>query len=69
VTREMYDIISMLHQERSLTIVMISHDIGAALRYADRILHMSQNGIFLGTPDEYRQSELGRAFAGGVRHD
>lgn len=69
VTREMYDIISMLHQERSLTIVMISHDIGAALRYADRILHMSQNGIFLGTPDEYRQSDLGRAFAGGITHD
>lgn len=69
VTREMYDIISMLHQERNLTIVMISHDIGAALKYADRILHMSQSGIFIGTPDEYRHSELGRAFAGGIRHD
>lgn len=69
VTREMYDVISMLHRERGLTIVMISHDIGTALRYADRILHMSQSGIFLGTPDEYRQSELGRAFAGGIRHD
>ena len=69
VTREMYDVINMLHNERKLTIVMISHDINTALRYADRILHMSQDGIFLGTPDEYRQSELGRAFAGGVRHD
>lgn len=69
VTREMYDIISMLHEERNLTIVMISHDIGAALKYADRILHMSQSGIFIGTPDEYRHSELGRAFAGGIRHD
>lgn len=69
VTREMYDVISMLHRERKLTIVMISHDIGTALRYADRILHMSQSGVFLGTPDEYCQSELGRAFAGGIRHD
>ncbi len=69
VTREMYDIIDMLHKKHGLTIVMISHDIGAALRYADRILHMSQSGVFLGTPDEYRQSELGRAFAGGIRHD
>lgn len=65
VTREMYDIISMLHRERQLTIVMISHDIGAALAHADRILHMSQEGFFLGTPDEYRQSDLGRVFAGG----
>lgn len=69
VTREMYDIISMLHEEQNLTNVMISHDIGAALKYADRILHMSQSGIFIGTPDEYRHSELGRAFAGGIRHD
>ena len=69
VTREMYDVISMLHATQQLTIVMISHDIGAALHYADRILHMSQSGLFLGTPDEYRQSELGRAFAGGVQHD
>ncbi len=69
VTREMYDVINMLHNERELTIVMISHDISTALRYADRILHMSQEGIFLGTPDEYRRSELGRAFAGGVGHD
>ncbi len=66
VTREMYDIISMLHREQELTIVMISHDIGAALTHADRILHMSQSAIFLGTPDEYRRSEAGRAFAGGI---
>ncbi len=69
VTREMYEVISMLHNRQKLTVVMISHDISTALTSADRILHMSQNGIFLGTPDEYRQSELGRAFAGGVRHD
>ena len=69
VTREMYDVISMLHREQNLTIVMISHDISAALQYADRILHMSQDGVFLGTPDEYRQSEYGRAFAGGIRCD
>lgn len=69
VTREMYDVISMLHEQQKLTVVMISHDISTALNSADRILHMSQNGVFLGTPDEYRQSELGRAFAGGVRHD
>lgn len=66
VTREMYDVISMLHRQQKLTVVMISHDISTALTYADRILHMSQNGVFLGTPDEYRASELGRAFAGGV---
>ena len=68
VTREMYDVISMLHRERKLTIVMISHDIQAALTYSDRILHMAHGGMFLGTPEEYRQSAMGRTFAGGEGH-
>jgi len=68
VTREMYDIISMLHRERGLTVVMISHDISAALAYADRILHLSHDGFFLGTTEEYLHSPLGRAFAGGAAH-
>lgn len=65
VTREMYEIIQMLHRNRGLTVVMISHDIGAALTYADRILHMSHGVPFLGTPEAYRASDLGRLFAGG----
>ena len=67
VTREMYDVISMLHRERGLTVVMISHDIGASLQYADRILHMSHGATFLGTPSDYLKSSQGRIFAGGEK--
>lgn len=65
VTREMYDVIRMLHEERGLTVVMISHDIQAAVQEADRILHLTAGGSFYGTPFEYRHSELGLAFFGG----
>ena len=65
VTREMYEVISMLHKERALTVVMISHDISAALQYADRILHMAHGATFLGTPEAYLQSDAGRVFARG----
>lgn len=65
VTREMYEVIQMLHHTRNLTVVMISHDIGAALTYADRILHLSHGEPFLGTTEEYRASDLGQIFAGG----
>jgi len=68
VTREMYEVIDMLHRERGLTVVMISHDIAASLQYADRILHMSHGVTFLGTPEEYRLSTQGRIFAGGDAH-
>ena len=65
VTREMYDVIRMLHEEKGLTIVMISHDIQAATQEADRILHLTSTGSFYGTPFEYRHSPLGVAFFGG----
>lgn len=68
VTREMYDVIRMLHVKRGLTILMISHDIDAALKNATRILHLSHETMFLGTPAEYRSSDLGRAFAGGASY-
>ncbi len=67
VTREMYETVAMLNRERGLTVVMISHDVEAALRYATRILHMAHGATFLGTPEAYRRSPLGRMFAGGER--
>ncbi len=69
VTRELYEVIAMLHRDRGLTVVMISHDVDAALRYADRILHMAHGATFLGTPDAYRLSPLGMSFAGGESRD
>lgn len=68
VTRELYEVIAMLHRKRGLTVVMISHDVDAALGYADRILHMAHGVTFLGTPEAYRASPLGRAFSGGEAH-
>lgn len=69
VTKEMYQVIDMLHQKRGLTVVMISHDIAAALRYADHILHLSHDQSFFGTTEEYRLSPLGLRFAGGTDDD
>lgn len=66
-TRDMYDVIESLHQ-RGLTVVMISHDISSALRYAHHVLHMAHGAMFYGTADEYRASPLGSAFSGGERH-
>lgn len=51
VTKEMYALIEDLHKE-GITIIMISHDIEAAKKYASHILHIGKN-IFFGTKDEY----------------
>lgn len=60
VTAEMYDLIAKLNRE-GVTVLMISHDIEAAVRYASHILHIGAS-VFFGTKDEYRRSEAGRFF-------
>lgn len=51
VTKEMYALIEDLHKD-GITIIMISHDIEAAKKYATHILHIGKN-IFFGTKNEY----------------
>ena len=60
VTAEMYDLISDLNRE-GITVIMISHDVEAAVRYASHILHIGA-GVFYGTKDEYLRSDVGRFF-------
>ncbi|HAF26460.1 MAG TPA: ABC transporter [Lachnospiraceae bacterium] len=60
VTIQMYELILSLNKE-GITIIMISHDIGAALKYATHILHIGED-IFFGTKDEYLKSDLGKYF-------
>ena len=52
VTEEMYDIIASLNKKDKITVIMISHDIVAALKYATHILHIG-SPIFYGTKEEY----------------
>ena len=60
VTAEMYGLVSRLNRE-GLTILMISHDVGAALRDATHILHIG-NTVFFGTKEAYAASAEGRLF-------
>ena len=60
VTEEMYELIRELHKE-GITVIMISHDIAAAVRYATHILHIGST-IFYGTKEEYLESDAGRFF-------
>ncbi len=58
VTAEMYSLIESLNRE-GITIIMISHDIAAAVRCATHILHIGSQ-VFFGTKDEYAASDLGK---------
>jgi len=58
----MYDLLDSLNRE-GLTVVMISHDLSAAKRYATRVLRLHESGSFFGTADEYRAAMERGAFA------
>lgn len=60
VTIEMYSLIENLNRE-GITVIMISHDIAAAVKYASHILHIGDS-IFYGTKDEYLESDAGKFF-------
>lgn len=61
VTAEMYNLIEELNSKDNITIIMISHDISAAVRYASHILHIDKT-VFFGTTQEYLQSDAGKRF-------
>ena len=66
---ELYDLITKLNNSGT-TIIMISHDIAASVKYASHILHIgSQSALFFGTKAEYLESDIGRLYTelGGER--
>ena len=67
VTAEMYELIAKLNKE-GVTIIMISHDITAAVQYASHILHVGDT-VYYGTKEEYLNSEEGRFFLSGQGKD
>ena len=55
VTSEMYQLIEKLNKD-GITIIMISHDIEAAKKYASHVLHIGDT-IFFGTREEYLKED------------
>lgn len=63
-TAEMYELILDLNKS-GITIIMISHDIHASVKYATHILHIG-SPLFFGTTAEYLASDVGKIFSSGI---
>jgi len=66
VTQSLYELIRQINEDMGITVVMVSHDIHAAVQYAKHILHLCHSQLFFGTTEEYLNSEAGSHFIGGV---
>lgn len=58
-TAEFYSLVKSLNNS-GVTVIMVSHDVTAAVRNASHILCLSQNNCFFGTTHEYIHSEMGK---------
>ena len=59
-TEEMYDLIKKLNDD-GVTIIMISHDINSAIKYASHILYVKENPIF-DTKKNFLKSEVAQIY-------
>ena len=60
--QDLYKTLAYLNQKEGMAVVMVTHDLKAALRSARTVLHIGRRGYFLGTPAEYLASPMGRRF-------
>ena len=60
VTADMYSLIKGMNNDGK-TIIMVSHDISAAVQYATHILHIGEK-VFFGTKEQYLKSDMGKIF-------
>ena len=58
---DLYELISTLNKE-GISIIMVSHDITAAVKYATHILHIAKKQLFFGTKEDYLNSKVGKSF-------
>ncbi len=61
-TAEMYEILARINREDGITIIMVSHDISAAVKYGSHILHLGEEQMFFGKKDDYLKSKVYKSF-------
>lgn len=62
---EMYNIIKLINLCDKISVIMVTHDVHEAVRYATHILHLGHGQLFFGSVEEYRKSDHVRRLLGG----
>ena len=62
---EMYNLIKLINLCDTISVIMVTHDVPEAVRYATHILHLGHGQLFFGSVEEYRKSDHVRRLLGG----
>ena len=60
--QDLYKTLAYLNEKEGMAIVMVTHDLKAALKSARTVLHIGRKGLFSGTVADYLASPQGRRF-------
>ncbi len=52
--KKLYETLHRINKEIGVTILIVSHYIEDALKYADKVVHLNQDCLFCGNPEEYK---------------
>ena len=64
-TGEMYNLLKLINLCDGVTVIMVSHDVAAAERYATHILQLGHSQLYFGTVAGYHGSEAELKLRGG----
>ena len=64
VTKSLYSLIEEINRS-GMTVIMVSHDMEAAVEYASHILHIGHKPLFFGKKEDYVKSDVYLRFSEG----
>ena len=64
VTKSLYSLIEEINKS-GMTVIMVSHDMEAAVAYASHILHIGHKPLFFGKKEDYVKSDVYHRFSEG----
>lgn len=67
VTAEFYGLISQINRD-GVTVIMVTHDMSAAVKYASHILCMREDDFFFGSAEEFLKSDASDFLKGGEKN-
>ena len=68
VAHELHLLIKKLNSEAGVTVIMVSHDIGSALKYSNKVLHMDTKVAYFGATEKYYSTDICKRMMGGNLH-
>ncbi|MDR3356745.1 MAG: ATP-binding cassette domain-containing protein [Spirochaetaceae bacterium] len=60
--QELYALLEKINRDMRITVIMVSHDILSAVKYANKILHLWKKQLFFGNTYDYINSDIGKMF-------